>query len=154
MKFESRESTPSPPPPPNRMPEPSKPEQRRMAELLPVEVDPEKLAISDTASRALRIALEVRSAVGHPPQPYAKPPIEGSGLWGFMSEIRDDLGEVKQIVLASQASWRRRSDRAFWVATVFVGAIIVLFAGAVWRVGGRIHLDAADQPAQLGVPKP
>lgn len=86
--------------------------------------------------------------VGHPPDPSSSPPDLGSGMRRTLAEIRLDLAEIKGLVLRGEASRAAVSSRASWALWLFVGALLVLLAGAVWRLGDRVRIvdrQASDQ---------
>ncbi len=75
----------------------------------------------------------LEDAVGHSPDPYASPPDLGSGMRRVLAEIRIDLAEIKTLVSGGSRFFR-------WSGALFIGALIVLLAGTLWRLGDRVRL--------------
>lgn len=103
--------------------------------------DADKGVVAYHLSRKLsaRVA-RLEGDVGRAPDPSASPPDLGIGMRRALAEIKVELGEIKAIVTRGEAARAAQSARAWWAVWVFVGALLCLLAGAIWRLGDHVRL--------------
>lgn len=89
----------------------------------------------DKSSRALRIALEGRRQIGHPPVEATRDP--GSGMWMVLAEVRRDVARVLAVLEAADATAASGKSVAARVAWRIVETLIPLGIGVflLWLSG-------------------